>query len=207
MRFDREGIIKSMKTKAELRKEILRLRDDLTLKERQQKSKMIARKVFAHKAFLEADSVLLFASYRSEVDTKEIFVEALALGKKVFFPRVEGKVMNFYRVKTEEDLKEGYRSIREPEAVEEKRFQPDTQEKVLVLMPGAVFDEQGGRIGYGGGYYDKFLQWLESEIPVEKVYKLAVAFSCQIVGVGVIPREEHDVAVEDLIVEDTVTYR
>lgn len=188
-----------MKTKAELRKEILKLRDGLSPEERQQKSKVITRKVLAHKTFLEADSVLLFASYRSEVDTSGIFTGALALGKKVFFPRVEGKVMNFYQVKSEEDLKEGYRGIREPEAVEERTFRPDKKENVLVLMPGAVFDENGGRIGYGGGYYDKFLQELEREIPTENVYKLAVAFSCQVVEAGVIPWEEHDIAVEYLV--------
>ena len=188
-----------MKSKAELRKEILKLRAALNEEEWQQKSNAITEQVLAQKEFQEADTVLLFASYKSEVDTGGIFQAALQANKKIFFPKVEGKEMSFYQVTKETDLVERYRGIPEPKADGQSRFFPNPEEKVFVLMPGAVFDKNGGRIGYGGGYYDRFLQWLESQVPKGNVWKVAIAFSCQIVECGVIPREMHDVAPDELI--------
>lgn len=178
-----------MKSKKELRKEILQLRDALTEEERREKSHIIAEKVIAQNEFLEADEVLLFASYHSEVDTCEIFRAARVAGKDIYYPKVVGKEMEFYLVEKEEDLVEGYRGIREPEAIPEKKFIPQQNHKICVIIPGAVFDEDCNRIGYGGGYYDKFLQ----KIKDFAVYKVAVAFDCQMVEKGLIPVELYDI--------------
>lgn len=190
-----------MRNKAELRKEILQFRDELSIEVRQEKSSQIAEQVTAHKGFQEADKVLLFASFKSEVDTTEIFEAALQIGKQVFFPKVIGKEMEFYQVLKEKDLIEGYHGIREPKAEEKKKFVPMPEEKIFILMPGTVFDEAGGRIGYGGGYYDKFIQRLETEIPKENLCTLAVAFECQMAALGEIPREEHDMKPDYIVTE------
>lgn len=71
-------------------------------------------------------------------------------------------------------------------------------------MPGAVFDEAGNRIGYGGGYYDKYLHWLENMLPFENICKVAVAFECQLVDLGMIENEPHDVQVNYIVTESKV---
>lgn len=199
-----------MKTKTELRKEILQKRDALTLEESSEKSHQIAGKVIAQKEFIEADKVLLFASYRSEVDTSEIFEAALEANKDIYYPKVIGKEMEFFKVESEVDLIEGYRGIREPEANPQKRFCPSMTDKICIIMPGAVFDEEGNRIGYGGGYYDKFLQQLESfyakevEKTEKHICKMAVVFECQIVEVGCIISEPHDIKPDCIVTETRI---
>lgn len=197
-----------MKTKQELRKEILQKRDSLTPEERSEKSKRITERVVVHENFREADVILLFSSYKSEVDTTGIFAVARRDGKEVFYPKVQGKEMDFYKVESERDLIEGYRGIREPEADSGKIFTLLMDKKICVIMPGAVFDEAGNRIGYGGGYYDKFLEKLEvsreGAETTPNVYKIAVAFECQIVEVGLIPNETYDKVVDDVITESRI---
>lgn len=197
-----------MKTKKELRKEILQLRDALTLEERQIKSHQIAEQVINLKEFIEADKVLLFASYKSEVDTFELFDAARSLSKDIYYPKVIGEEMKFYQVKEKEDLLEGYRGIREPKAEPERKFVPKPEDKIFVLMPGAVFDEEGNRIGYGGGFYDRFLQRLaiagESEKGIcnQLICRAAIAFECQVVDVGQIISKEHDIKPDCIVTEN-----
>lgn len=194
-----------MRSKKELRREILQLRDALTEKERKEKSHIITEKVIAQKEFIEADKVLLFASYRSEVETYEIFQAARATGKSVYYPKVMGKEMEFYLVEKEDDLSEGYWGIREPEAIPERMFLLHPEDKICVIMPGTVFDAEGNRIGYGGGYYDKFFRTLEGlhskDLRNKKgyVYKLAIAFDCQIVAVGMIQKEDYDIKPDKIL--------
>ena len=68
-------------------------------------------------------------------------------------------------------------------------------------MPGVAYDEAGNRIGYGGGYYDKYLEWLTEYVSLESIYKVGIAFSCQMVELGVIETELHDVKVDCVIRE------
>lgn len=199
-----------MKTKQELRKEILQLRDALTVEERQVKSHRIAEDIIALREFEEADKVLLFASYKSEVDTSEIFEAAQNASKDIYYPKVICKEMEFYQVQEKEDLLEGYRGIREPEADTQKVFRPLSTDKIFILMPGAVFDKEGNRIGYGGGYYDKFLQRMESILGNEEVIfdqqicKTAIAFQCQMVDIGQIINQEHDIKPDYVITEEQI---
>lgn len=194
---------KKLKSKKELRNEILRLRDALSEEERNEKSHHIAEKVIAQKEFTEADKVLLFASFKSEVGTQEIFEAARTAGKSVYYPKILGKEMEFFLVEKAEDLSEEYWGIREPEAILERKFFANPEEKICVIMPGAVFDVEGNRIGYGGGYYDKFLQKLEIEFSTQQreVYKIAVAFECQMTELGNIISETYDIKPNCIITE------
>lgn len=216
-----------MLSKKELRKQILQIRDTLTPEQRKSKSTEISKRVIAQKAFQEADTILLFASYKSEVETKDIFLAARKAGKKVYYPKVNGKEMEFYLVEQEADLLEGYRGILEPKASTDKQylyekilgvselkenenaFVSKQGTKICVIMPGAVFDKEGNRIGYGGGFYDKYLTKLEHA--VEKkcsleegtyITKIAIAFSCQVVETGNIVCETHDVKPDYIITEE-----
>ena len=191
----------NLSKKAVLRKEILQKRDSLSKTDRLEKSHRITEGVVGLKEFQKADAILLYASYKSEVDTEEMFTVAQNTGKAIYFPKVQGSEMLFYKVENERDLFEGYRGIREPEANLEKCFVPMKYKKVCVIMPGAVFDRKGNRIGYGGGYYDKFLGTLEQEMPREDICKIGIAFSCQLVADDMICREEFDIRADYVITE------
>ncbi len=219
-----------MNRKKELRRTILQIRDSLTAEQRHQKSKEITKSVIAHQAFCTADKILLFASYKSEVDTTELIRYALNSGKQVYLPKIEYNEsegrdeMEFYQIFPETELQEGYKGIREPKANPRAQFRtkqipskessskespskelsskepPSKQEaNILMILPGAVFDRKGNRIGYGGGFYDRFLARIE-----QTVYKLAIAFECQVIESDSIPLEPHDVQVDTIITEKAV---
>lgn len=187
--------------KKDLRKEILAKRNALSQQERFAKSGQIASEVITLKAFAQSEIVLLYAPIKSEVDTQGIFLEAKRLGKSIYYPRVLGEHMEFYRIDERTEYEISTYGIREPKPESTKAYEPDKDDTVLVVMPGAVFDGDGNRIGYGGGYYDKYLQKLELIVPTEKIYKLALAYECQMVASGRIACEPHDVKVDCVITE------
>lgn len=149
-----------METKALIRKRMLEIREGMTVKERREKSRIIAGKLMEHPAYREAACILSYVTYRSEVDTLILMEHALKMEKKVYCPKVHGKEMEFYRIMSLETLEEGYRGIKEPPAYEEMLFTGGMAEKerCLMLMPGSAFDKDRNRIGYGGGYYDRYLE-------------------------------------------------
>ena len=144
---------------------------------------------------------MLFYSFRNEVETTNIINKALSTGKPVYLPKVQGKEMEFYRIASVDELYEGYQGILEPKADTSTKFIPDVNRKLFVLIPGVVFDKNGGRIGYGAGYYDKFLNTMEKQVQKENLCKMAIAFSCQIVEEGYIKREAHDISPTHLVTE------
>ena len=91
--------------------------------------------------------------------------------------------------------------IKEPKPESTTVYMPKEEDMILVVLPGAVFDRDGNRIGYGGGYYDKYLCWLESKVSPERIYKVALAYECQMVDVAVIENEPHDIKVDCVITE------
>lgn len=193
--------------KTTLRKEILQKRNLLKPEERQEKSKKIVTYIIDSEEFRTADKILLFASYKSEVDTTDILRHALATSKQVYLPKVQKDRMEFYQVFTEDELQIGYHGIREPEERAKYKFPPLQQlqkGRILMLIPGAVFDTDGNRIGYGGGFYDKYLAKLEAQIleaPNVQLQKWAMAFECQVVEIGIIQAEWHDIKVDCVITE------
>lgn len=181
---------KTMKTKKEIRREILARRDGMDARERQMASLKVADRIIGHQWFYQAQHVLTFVSYGSEIDTTEIINEALKKGKKVYVPKVEGDVMHFYRICALAELQEGYKGILEPDGSTE-RYEEEARlankERALMLMPGAAFDKYRNRIGYGKGFYDKYL--------ADKAdlcnYTIGIGFVCQMVEE--IPAEETDI--------------
>ena len=91
--------------------------------------------------------------------------------------------------------------VREPKKDTARRYVPKEDENIFVLVPGVVFDETGNRIGYGGGYYDKYLHWLVNEVSIDNICKVAVAYECQLVEQGRLESEVHDVKVDYVITE------
>lgn len=187
--------------KKTLRKEMLARRDALTLQERKEKSEGIAKHVITLEEFQNANVVLLYDSIRSEVETAEIAQEVKRLHKELYYPRVMGREMKFYLVDDTTEMEISPYGIQEPKLEAAVEFKPSKNDKIFVLMPGAAFDKEGNRIGYGGGYYDQYIHWLEGVVPAENIYKLAVAYRCQLVESGMIEREPHDMRVDGIVTE------
>ena len=181
-----------MESKKDIRKRVLETRIQLTDKEWEEKSRRIYEKVVAHPFFLQTDSIYCYVDYRREVGTREIIEQAWLSEKKVAVPKVLGDEMEFFYIQSFDDLEQGYKGIREP-----KQTKLAYDENMLVIMPGAVFDKTCNRIGYGKGYYDKYLK----THPNNKT--IALAFELQMEKE--IPAEEHDIC-PDIIITEENTY-
>lgn len=178
-----------MESKKDIRKRVLEKRNLITDKEWEEKSRLIYEKVVTHPFFLETDAIYCYVDYRREVGTRSIIKHAWNTDKKVAVPKVDGDTMEFYYVESFEDLQEGFKGIPEPTP---KQLACD--ENVLVIMPGVAFDATGNRIGYGKGYYDKYLR-------LHPNYKtIAIAFELQMVDS--IPAERYDICPNMIITEE-----
>ncbi len=174
--------------KKALRRQILQVRDAMSPTERERASLLLTERILGHQWFYLSDAVLGFACFGSEIDTDEILREALRTGKRLYLPRVEGEDMTFYRVQDLDELQKGYKDIREPAAGGERYvYAPPEADSVLMLLPGVAFDVGGGRMGYGKGFYDRFL-W---DKPGLRLRTIGVGFRCQLVES--VPRDEGDV--------------
>ena len=146
--------------------------------------------------YADAELVLAYVSYGNEVDTRAVIESALASGKRVAAPRVSfhKHKMDFYEIGGMDDLTEGFKGILEPKRGVSPSLGTADLLGSVCLVPGLVFDAAGHRIGYGGGYYDRFLQFYPGD-------KIALARSTQ-VSSNPLPTEPCDVPV-DFIVTDS----
>lgn len=118
----------------------------------------------------------------------------MAEGRGVFLPYVDRDDLGIARVTDLEGaLAPGYRGVREPKAIGRRAANPQRCE--IALVPGVAFDRDGGRLGYGGGHFDRLLARLRDATPV-----IGVAFGLQLVPT--VPREEHDRAVDMVVTEE-----
>ena len=162
--------------KKKLRREVLARRAALTEPERERGNLLITERILGHQWYYLSDTILGFVSYGSEICTTEILENALQDGKRVYVPKVEGQEMRFYRIQSLAELKEGYKGILEPEGnTESYEYAPEEAANCLLLMPGSVFDPLGNRMGYGGGFYDRYLADREAL----RLRSIAVGFRCQ----------------------------
>lgn len=194
----------SKMTKAEkkklLRTEYLEKRNRMEPEKRKAASKKIREWVFANKRYKAADTVFVYASYKSEVETKEIIQGALRQGKRVALPKVHGTKIFFYEIQSWEDLFPGYQGILEPQNTNKEPLVPSGNH--VMIVPGAVFDRKGNRLGYGGGYYDQYLDRIY-EAYGHRPYCMALAFACQI-SPKKLPAEEHDKKMDCILTERRV---
>ena len=130
--------VKNMEKK-EIRKKVLDIRNKLPETVRREKSIRIAEAVCKTSCFQEASSILVYCHFRSEAETDCLMEKAWEMGKKVYCPRVEGKEMEFYRIRSRRDLESGSFGIREP-GLHCQVFDEREEHLPLVILPGAVFD-------------------------------------------------------------------
>ena len=182
-----------MPDKAALRKEILARRDSIPAAVKEKKDRAITDRLLGIDTVIHANSVFLFASFRSEVDTFGMIRRSLDEGKKVILPRVEGTNLGLYVIRSPDELKPGYMGIPEPSVMTGDR-KVSINDVEAIIVPGAAYDRSGNRIGYGGGFYDRLLAQLQKPFPV-----IAPAYEEQVIEA--VPADPHDKKV-DIIVTD-----
>ena len=185
--------------KKTLRKEILARRDALTEEYRKLADQEIFKKVTNDFHYKKASAILAYAAYGSEAGTDLIIEDAWSRKKVVYCPRVEGDEIFFYRIFSFSELERGYRGIREPRSGLPCYESDRNKENVLLLMPGTVFDQKRNRLGYGGGFYDRFLARHLKERENGRLITAGLAFSVQVVEQ--VPGEEHDIRPDYLFTE------
>jgi len=178
--------------KDKIRKQVLDARLKLTPEQRRVKSAEIEAKLFGLPDYRAATVVMFYASFRSEVETHSMIRRALAEGKRVVLPKVKGKELALYEIKSfDKDVFPGAWGIPEPE----DGVRVELKDIGLIVVPGAAFDEQGNRIGYGAGFYDKLL-------PLYKGRSVALAFELQIAPE--VPADAHDIPMQMIVTEERV---
>lgn len=186
-----------METKEQIRKKIIQGRNQMPSKDVAGKSSMIAKKVLKTPEYEEAHTILLYADYRHEVMTREIFDDAVLRKKKVYFPKSNTDcTMDFYQVVSVKQLESGYQGIKEPAAEERYRYHYNQKEDTLIIVPGVAFDMKGYRVGYGKGFYDRFLQ------DKRQLTVMGLCFSNQLVEE--IPHEQYDIRMDKIVTEEII---
>ena len=180
-----------LEKKTKLRRDLLEKRKTLPQPVQQKKSDLVLKTLLSEEAFANASSVALYFPINGEVDTREIFRKCVELEKKVFFPKTRGSDLVFLRARNIEELTPGTFFIPEPPADAEYAR---SDELDLVLVPGVAFDLSGNRIGYGKGFYDRFLKDIPRHIRFGLAYRFQVLEN--------VPSHETDVKTGRIITED-----
>lgn len=182
--------------KTKMRKECLSRRASLQDQQRRLKSVSIQKKILDLPEFKQAKTVMLFLNFRDEVETTELAEATLALKKKLVLPRCapNGVIIPIEVQDLNLDIEPGVWGIREPKL---SKGEADPSKIDLVIVPGAGFDLEGNRLGYGGGYYDRFFMRLNPSVP-----RIAIAFECQIIDK--VPIDQHDAKMTVLITENEI---
>lgn len=187
-----------MEAKKTLRQEVLARRDQLSWQEVEIFSAEIAKKMFALPEYEAADTIMYFLNFAKEVITLPMVPQTLAHGKRVVVPKTvpqERRLILSEVLDVGEDLAPGLWDIPEPKA---DRLRPVAPAVVdFVVVPGVAFDEEGNRLGYGGGYYDRFFAHLRQGVPL-----VAVTFEVQILSA--VPVASWDRRVDLIVTEKRV---
>lgn len=227
--------------KKEIRSMSLAARNNMPAEEKKLYDERLRKLLFDSLPYRKCENLLCYVSFNSEIDTHEIIRHSLALGKRVYLPKVLGSQMHFYRINSLEGLVPSKFGVPEPIADDKLKFyadnlrglsesrdeirndlsddfsennskaifedinnvrnRPDEVDSIpvnLMLLPGLAFDCRGNRIGYGAGYYDRYLQLHRASA----FYKIALAYDFQLFDS--IEAHEHDIAV-DMIITPTRT--
>lgn len=176
-----------------IRKQMKQLRADMTRTERFEKSMQIFEKLITVPEFKRADRIYTYVSMDNEIDTIMLINYSLSIEKRVFVPRVSGKDMEFYEISDISELSPGYMGIYEPDI---NGKEPDYSRTGFMCMPGLAFDRSYNRIGYGGGFYDRYLS-VEN-----KLYKAALAYEAQLLES--IPAQDGDVRPDMIVTEESI---
>lgn len=173
-----------MNDKQELRKAVHAAIRELS--DRDQRDEKIVHTVLSLPAWQQAHTVALTLSLELEITTHPLIDAALEAGKSVFVPKVTRQGLTFHRIRSFDDLEPGVMGILEPTT-------PQTNERIdICIVPGRVFNRSGYRIGWGGGYYDRFLATFTGTT-------ISLAYDVQLLTD--LPVEPHDIPVQLIVTE------
>jgi 5-formyltetrahydrofolate cyclo-ligase len=183
--------------KPQIRAEIRAKRDALSDKERAAGARRIVERLLHHPDVHRAKTVLLYASYGSEVHTDDLAKELIKRGKAVAFPKITSVagLMTLWRIKNLDALIPHKHGIRAPDVTRSQPIEPITVD--CVIYPGLAFTKGLSRLGQGGGYYDR----LSTKI-ADNCARIGVCFEAQLVD-G-LPQEPHDAKLHWVVTEVTV---
>lgn len=173
--------------KQELRRAIRERKRAMTEEEIVERSNALAEKFYNSPAYQAASTIYGYLPYNQEVRTVPMLQRALNEGKRVAVPKVYGEEMRFIYLEDLTQVSKGYAGI--PEPIADAPVAED--QRALVLMPGLAFDPQGHRIGYGGGFYDRFL----AKEPHHPTLALCYEFQMQ----AHLDTEEFDIPVDTVL--------
>jgi 5,10-methenyltetrahydrofolate synthetase len=176
-----------------MRKQVLSRLDKIERSAFENKCAQIRGRLFQDKLWTHAHLIALTISVGKEVETEKIISRAWKENKAVAVPKCDPKQkkLTFYRIESLDQLAEGFYGLREP--IPEKAQIVLPSEMDLVIVPGVVFDPSGNRVGYGGGYYDRFLSRYRGAT-------LSLLLETQLAES--LPAESHDCPIGRLIMED-----
>lgn len=177
-------------TKKEARLLVKGYRKTLSHDDAVYRSIAILDKLMNMEEYKQSTCIYAYASFKNEVMTKPIIQKALSEGKKVALPKVVGKEIKFFYIESEKDLLESSYGILEPKEECEKA----EDKNALLIMPGVAFDKNNNRVGYGAGYYDKYLEKPNNH------YKIALAYKFQVFES--ICYDEHDIKPDIVLTEE-----
>lgn len=175
--------------KRSIRDELLTRRHHLTADVCLSRSLAAQQRLVLTPEFAAATVVALYSPVRNEVFTEEIFTVARHSGKIVAYPRVRGTLLEFVEVAEQQDLVSGAYGILEPGGT---RVVPSAALE-LIVVPGVAFDLTGHRLGYGKGYYDRYLHTRRGQLA-------GLCFDFQLVET--LPAEAHDVRMNLVVTEE-----
>ncbi len=138
--------------------------------------------------YKNAEAIMIYQSIKSEAPTEKLIEKMLASGKRVFVPVTGGKEILGAEIFSDTRYIKGAFGIPEPECFREV----NKKEIDMILVPGLLFSEKGGRLGYGGGYYDRFLSDFSG-------IKIGLAFDKQLIKA--FPLEKHDILMDYILTE------
>jgi 5-formyltetrahydrofolate cyclo-ligase len=180
--------------KSEIRKQVLARRDALSAAARKSCSTLITKRLLVLDAYRSASCVMAYVTFGSEFETGDFIADLLAHGKKLVLPRVErgSRVLTLHEVQDPRlQLEAGVWGIRQPRADCPVAAASQVD---FVLVPGVAFTERCERLGYGGGFYDRFIGGLASRPAL-----IAAAYSLQLVPA--LPLSKSDQRVERVVTE------
>ena len=175
--------------KAELRKKILQEMKALSQEQKQAMDQALTDQFLKHPFYQEAKLIASYLSFPHEFQTQELIEQALKDGKKVLIPKTYPKGRMDFVVYNPQQLAKTSFGLLEPQGDLEV---VDASQIDLIHVPGLAFTTEGYRIGYGGGYYDRYLEHFSG-------HTLSTVYPCQIRDF--IP-EDHDIPVQEVLIDE-----
>ena len=184
--------------KQKLRQEYKAIRQQLSMEQIEQYSLAISKQLFALPVWQTAKTIMLYLSFQNEVCTDYIFKQGWTENKIMGIPicHTHDHTMHLSRLNNFAQLTANKYGIRELPEEKQELILPEQID--LCLIPGIVFDTQGNRIGFGAGYYDRYLPQLRADVP-----KIALAYQCQI-SPAILPTDIYDLPMNYILTETKI---